>query len=116
MAIFAVPSVSIHNVGTIKTIGVTCDTTSIDWGLIDPGGSKDYTVHVRNPGTAPVTLTFGTSNWNPATAQSYMTLTWNYTGNQITSAWVPVRFTLAVSPTVQNITSFSFDITIIGTG
>jgi hypothetical protein len=114
--IFAMQSVVIHNTATIKTVGIDCDTTSIDWGLIEPGGSANHVVHLRASGTAPVTLTFNASNWNPTAAQPYMTLTWNYSGSQITSSWVPVQFTLSVSPAVQNITNFSFDITITGSG
>jgi hypothetical protein len=56
------------------------------------------------------------SQYVKAAAQPCMTLSWNYSGSQITSSWVPIQFTLSVSSVVQNVTNFSFDITITGTG
>ena len=107
---------TIHNQAFVKTVGVECDVTAIDWGIIEPDSYTNQIVHVRATGTVPVTLTFNTSNWNPTNAENYITLTWNYTGAFVTSAWTPINFTLNVKPTVSNITNFSFDITITGTG
>jgi hypothetical protein len=75
------------------------------------------TVYVRNEGNVAATLSRATQNWNPATASSYMTLSWNYAGQTLNVNQVfQTRLTLAVSSTISGITNFSFDITITATG
>ncbi len=116
---------TISNAGTIKTIGVgvysdqacTTPVSSINWGTIDPGSNVNKTVFIRNEGNAPATLSMTTSNWNPSTASSYMTLNWNYGGQSLTvNQVVQVKFTLSVSASITGITNFSFDITIAANG
>ena len=116
---------TISNVGLMKGIGVgvywnsacTNRTSSIDWGLLDPGSDKIVTVYVRNEGNAVVTLSKATQNWNPSTASSYITLNWNYAGQTLSVNQVlQIKLTLVVSQTISGITSFSFDITITATG
>lgn len=118
-------STSFSNAGSIRGVGVgiywdspcTNRTSSVNWGALDPGASKTVTVYVRNEGTTGVTLSKATQNWNPSTASSYMTLNWNYSGQTLSVNQVlQVKLTLTVSSTVSGITSFSFDITITGTG
>jgi hypothetical protein len=84
---------------------------------LDPGSNKTVTVYVRNEGNSAATLSRATQNWNPSTASSYMTLTWNYAGQTLSVNQVlQIRLTLAVSSAVSGITSFSFDIVITATG
>lgn len=118
-------SAKLGNQGSIKTVGVgvysdsagTNKITSINWGTIDPGAKVNKTVYIKNEGNAPSTLSMSTSNWNPTSASTYMTLTWDYGGQTISvGQLVPVKFTLAVSSSVSSVTSFSFDITIVSTG
>ena len=55
------------------------------------------------------------SNWSPASAENYLALNWNYDSSPISpDAVVQVTFTLTVSSDITGITSFSFDITIVG--
>jgi flagellar basal body-associated protein FliL len=116
---------TLSNTGTVKGIGVgiywnsacTNTTSSINWGILDPGSNKTVTVYVRNEGNSAATLSRATQNWNPSTASSYMTLTWNYAGQTLSVNQVlQIRLTLAVSSAVSGITSFSFDIVITATG
>jgi len=88
-------------------------TLSFDWGSIEPGSNKTFTVYIVNEGDSAACLSMATSNWAPSAAMSYMTLNWNYTG-QILSAGqlIPLELMLAVSPSVTGITHFSFDTTI----
>jgi len=118
-------SKTLSNVGTVKGIGVgiywdsacTNWTSSINWGLLDPGSSKTVTVYVRNEGNSVATLSKATQNWNPSTGSSYMTLNWNYVGQPLSVNQVfQTKLTLVVSPTISGITNFSFDITITATG
>jgi hypothetical protein len=116
---------TISNAGSVKTIGVgvywdqalTNPVASINWGTLEPGSNVNRTVFIRNEGNAAATLSMATSNWSPSNASSYMALSWDYGGQTLTVNEVrQVRFTLAVSSSVEGITSFSFDITIAANG
>ena len=115
----------IPNTGLVKGIGVgiywdsTCTnrTSSINWGILEPGSNKTVTVYVRNEGNTVATLSKATENWNPSTASSYMTLNWNYAGQTLSVNQVlQIRLTLVVSSTISGITNFSFDLIITATG
>ena len=116
---------TVSSAGSVKGIGVgiywdyacTNRTSSINWGLLDPGSEKIVTVYVRNEGNALATLSKATQNWNPSTASSYMTLNWNYAGQTLSVNQVlQIRLTLVISQAISGITSFSFDITVTATG
>jgi len=116
---------TISNAGAVKAIGVgvywdqacTNAVTSINWGTIEPGSTVNKTCYIRNEGNSVSTLSLQTSNWNPSNATDYMNLIWDYGGQSISpDEAVRVTFTLSVLSSVQNITSFSFDITISATG
>ena len=112
---------TISNAGSVKAIGVgvywdqvcTSTVSSIDWGIMEPGANVNKTVYIRNEGNALARLTIAASNWNPSSASSYMTLSWDY-GGQILNVGevVQVKLTFSVSSDITGITSFSFDITI----
>ena len=109
-------AVGMHNTGRLKVVGVDCDADHIDWGLVEPNSTTYRAVMFRATGNTPVTLSMYASNFLPANASQYLITDWNYTGVAIVNAWSPVQFSLFVSPQVQNITDFSFDITVIGSG
>jgi uncharacterized repeat protein (TIGR01451 family) len=115
---------TISNSGSVTAIGVgvysdsACTTavSSIGWGTLNPGDVKTYTMYVKNTGNVPVRLNMTVDNWNPTSASSYITLTWNQeqyvlpVGQVVTAV-----LTLSVSSSVSGVTTFSFDITITGT-
>jgi len=116
---------TVTNSGSVKAVGVgvywdqacTNAVSSISWGAIDPGTNVNKTVYIRNEGNSAVTMTMTTSNWNPASASTYMTLIWNYGGQTINvNQVVQVKLTLTVSSSVTGITNFTFDITITAVG
>jgi hypothetical protein len=116
---------TIQNAGSIIGIGVgiywnaacTNQTSSISWGLLEPGLTKTIRVYTRNEGNAAVTLSKATQNWSPSTATSYITLNWNYANQTLSVNQVlPINLTLVVSSAISGITDFSFDITITATG
>lgn len=115
---------TISNTGNIKAIGVgvywdsscTNAVSSIDWGALEPGETKNYTIYVKNEGNVQVMLSMTTSNWNPASASSYITLSWNRENYVLSSgSVVSAVLTLSVSSSISGVTSFSFDIIITGT-
>jgi uncharacterized repeat protein (TIGR01451 family) len=115
---------TISNSGSVTAVGVgvysdsACTTalSAISWGTLNPGDIKTYTIYVKNTGTVPVTLNMTVGNWNPTSASSYITLTWNKEKYVLPATQVvQAVLTLTVSSSVSGVTSFSFDITITGT-
>ena len=115
---------TIPNNGHVKAVGVgvywenSCinDVDSIGWGYLDPGTSHDVTVYVRNEGTVPMTLSMSVNNWNPSSASTYITVSWNREGQSLDPDDVlTATITLSVSQATTDLSSFSFDITIVGT-
>ena len=113
---------SISNAGSVKTVGVgvywdaslTNKVASIDWGLLEPGSNMNKTVYIRNEGNAAAVLSITTSNWSPSNAASYLSLNWDYQGQIINvNEVVQVKLTLSALSSINGITSFSFDITIV---
>jgi hypothetical protein len=114
---------TISSVGTVKAVGVgvywnsgaTNRTTAINWGTLDPGSQKSFTVYIRNEGNSAMTLSLSASNWNPSTASNSMSLSWNYNGQSVNAGGtVQVTLTLAVSGSITGVSNFSFDVVIIG--
>jgi hypothetical protein len=105
------------NLGVYSDSACTQSLTSIDWGTISPGGSATRTIYVKNLGTAEVTLSLTKTNWNPASANGPITLTWNRGGTVLTASQVATAtLTLGVSSSISGITAFSVNIVITGTG
>jgi hypothetical protein len=83
-------------------------TNHLNWGLTDAGSSYNLTVYVRNECNSPVSLGLCTSNWAPTASASYISLSWNYTGQILkTSEVIPLELKLTLSPTITDITDFS---------
>ena len=115
--------VTLPNVGSVKAsgVGVYWDSgcsntvTSVNWGTVAPGSTNDVTVYIKNEGNTAATLSSSTENWDPSIASTYMSLTWDYAGQVIdVGAVVQVTLSLTVSDTLEGVTSFSFDIVIVG--
>ncbi len=114
---------TVYSSGQIKTIGIgiywdenaTNRVSSFDWGIVEPDSKKNIIVYIHNEGNSPITLSMNISNWNPSKAMSYMTLNWNYTGQQIDySKSIRVELSLLVNKSIKEITNFSFDLTLTG--
>lgn len=115
--------VTLPNLGTVKAMGVgvywdsDCSNTvtSVNWGTVAPGSTNDVTVFIKNEGDAAETLSSTAENWNPSTASAYMSLSWDYAGQVIVvDGVIEVTLSLSISDVIEGITSFSFDIIIIG--
>jgi hypothetical protein len=105
------PSVTI---GVYNEVECVTEVSSIDWGDIEAGTSKEVTVYVKNLGITSVTLSLSTQNWSPSEALNYMSVDWDHDGSPLDSdAVLPVQIILTVSAEITDITSFSFEIIII---
>ena len=106
----------VSSTGRIKTVDCSVNVDRIDWGILGPGETAKRTVTVNNTGTVPATLSFTTGEWNPPEAADYLYLSWNYAGAVLQPKdAIIIDFQLYVSESVQNITDFSFTITITAT-
>jgi len=115
----------IENVARIKVIGVgiykdmnfTVAVTQIDWGIVEPGDSKNFSAYIVNKSNIPITLSMTTEEWQPANASNSITLTWSYAGEEIAvDGYHFVTFVLNVDQAVSGIDAFSFTIVVIGSG
>jgi hypothetical protein len=115
----------VPSAGIVKTVGVgafwdincTSRVTEIDWGVVEPGYHVNSTIYLKNEGNAPITLYLDTENWSPSNASNYITLSWDYANQTVDpGAVMKINLTLIVSVNITDITNFSFDIIIVGTG
>lgn len=112
---------NLGNVANVQTVGIEAywdnahinKITTIDWGIIGPGETKNVTFYIVNTGNSNVVLSENTTNWSSSNASNYLTLNWNYQGQKIgpTQA-LQTTLTLAMSPDIKGFTTFSFDIVI----
>jgi len=101
------------DVGIYQDAGCTQDLQSIDWGNLYVGESVTFTAYIKNLDTVQAFLLMETTNWNPVDASNYLDLSWNYMNQEIKSnEIIPVTWTLTVSPNIENVKTFNFDIII----
>jgi hypothetical protein len=115
---------TVSNTGTVQTIGFnvysdsacTNPLTSINWGNVTPNSNYTFTLYALDSGNVNIVLSMSTNTWNPSTASNYLSLSWNYiSGTVLTpNESVPIILTLTVG-NIQGITSFSFNILMVGT-
>jgi len=117
IAVILLATVRIGNIGTIKTLGITSDTSQIDWGELAAGIGANVTINLKVDGS-PANLTLATENWSPASAATYIHLTWDYVDGTVLqpNVWTPVTLILTVDDNITGITNFSFDIKIVAQG
>ena len=114
---------TINTHGNIKAVGVAFYTDSsgvsatsqIDWGTLEPGQTANVTLYMKSQSNVPVSVSMAVGNFNPANGASYLACTWNYGGGVLgPGQLVAVTFFLTVAGTITGITSFSFDIGVVG--
>ena len=110
-----VSAVETEGVGVYWDSGCTDGVSLIDWEVLVPGSQKDIVVNVRNEVEDPMSLLMSTKNWNPSEAADYLSLRWSYNGCRVDLGEIlKVTLTLSVSSKIEGISSFGFDITIVG--
>jgi hypothetical protein len=111
----SVSAIEVKGVGVYWDINCNNEASSIDWGTLNPGSVKNIAVYVRNEGEEPTYLILSTTNWNPPKASDYITLRYNYTGQQIDPGEaLQITLTLSISRYIEGISSFGFDILLTG--
>ena len=117
------PSTTITNTGAIEALNVgvyqdsacTQALSTLNWGTLKPGTSANRTIYVKNTGNAALTLNMTVTTWNPSTAASYITLTWDRQDSILTPGnSVPALLVLSVSANVNGFTDFNCTTIIAG--
>ena len=109
-------SITAINLGVYSDSACTQTCTSLNVGTINPGGTGTQTVYIKNTGTISETLTMTTSNWNPANANTYLTLTWNQQNTVLPAGQtIQATLTLTAASNCGSLTTFSCSVTITGT-
>jgi len=98
-------------IGIYWDAGCTKTVSSIDWGVLSPGQTKEVIVYVRNEGNQPVSLTLTPMNYSPANASTFLNFTWTCVeAGVVPGKAVQVTQSLYVSPNTEGISAFSFNI------
>jgi hypothetical protein len=128
MTIFAVtflfPTTRVPNVSAVESVnsvGVYWDAKcenrvySLDWGKLSPGSTRKFNLYVRNESNETMMLDLLTENWSPLIAAQNISVSWDYHGHPIYENQVILtELALSVSPEINEVKSFSFDIVIDG--
>ncbi len=102
-----------NNIGVYWNQKCTETVTSINWGNLSPGESKNITLYMRNQDNITIILTINTTNWNPENAPEFLIFSWTSTNTKIEPQQVvKVTLTLHVKQNIKEIKEFSFDITL----
>jgi len=104
------------NLSLYSNSACTTSMNSINWGTLTAGGNITHIIYIKNTGNGlSLTLNMTTSNWSQG-ANGPITLTWNQEGTRLQPGQsVAAVLTLAVSPTISDITNFNVQINIAGT-
>ena len=101
-------------VGIYWDSSCTMPVSSIDWGTMKPGSSKNVILYIRNEGDAAITLYLEATNWDPVDASNYIDLSWDLSGGKLINPNEVARTTLTldVSSSIKGISRSNFDILI----
>jgi hypothetical protein len=98
----------------------------IDWGELSVGASKNVSFYVQTTSNVDVILGLNVTGWAPAGIEDYISISWSYNGTLLSSdqepLWVTVNLDVSSSGefisylVANNVTAFSFDMTIYTSG
>lgn len=90
----------------------TSPVTHIEWGTLEPAEKTNRSIYLKNEDSKAL-LSLDTFAWDPINAADYMNLTWDYDGTELGPGEVrSTDIQLSVSPDIEGISSFSFNIKI----
>lgn len=104
-------------VGVYKDVNFSLPVTEIDWGVVEPSETKNFSAYLKNESNVPISLSMYVENWNPPSASSFIALSWNCEASHVNiDGSLPVTFTLNVSASTAGFANFNFTIVIVGSG
>ena len=116
----AIPSASAveagANIGVYWDQGCTQSVDSISWGTLQPGGTQEVDVYVRNEGNDTFYLNLTAQDWQPGNASQWLDFSWSCQNITMAAGQVvKVTQTLQVPSDFQGgFSSFSFNIVFQG--
>jgi len=106
-----VSAVSTTKIGVYWDQNCTKTVTSIKWGVLSPGETKNITVYVRNEDNTTIILKVNTTNWNPEKAPEFLNFSYYPINLEIEiQKTAKITLTLHVHQNTSTIKQFSFDI------
>jgi len=110
--------------GNLKTVGVQAYSDknntvleSVDWGNLSPGETKNVTAYIHNTGNVNATITVKTESYEPTMFSNYSTFTCPLNNTMLRASQIAeTTFTLFIHFDVDNVTDFTFNIIVTGTG
>ena len=126
VAVVILTSAHLETSGTIVTnnpnltifadAACTKQISTVQWGTLQPSGSATVALFIKNSGNMPLTLTLTENNWSPATAQNYLTLSWNQENTKIQpGASQTIAININVNQYVTGVNTFTNTIYVIAT-
>lgn len=104
------------NIAIYSNSACTNSLSTINWGSVAVGTNTTQTIYVKNTGTGTVTLNLSVANWSPTDAGGYFAITWDKNGSALAAGQsTAATITIAVSPSITGITTFSNSVTVTGT-
>ena len=104
------------NISLYSNSACTNNMIAISWGPITVGGSTTQTIYVKNTGTGTLTLGLSATNWTPTQASTYLTVSWDKQGTQLSAGQlIQATITITASSSITGITNFGNTISITGT-
>lgn len=103
------------NFGVYWDVTGTREVKEIAWGTLEPGQVGNSTFYVRNEAFSEIycAVTWAEETWRPQNASQYFELTWDFGDRPLSPNRArKVKLELHVSPEIQGVEEFSFDILI----
>jgi len=93
----------------------TTPASNVDWGEIEVGSTNNIVLYIKNNGTVDIVASLVTENWYPETSYEYMTVGWDYDGQQVSPGEVvEVTLSLEVCTDCPLLNDFSFELVFVG--
>jgi hypothetical protein len=105
------------NIEVYEDSNCTVKAQAIDWGILEPGESRNRTLYIKNEGNKALTLFLTTVNWEPVESSNQITVIWDSEGIRISpGGYRAVIVMLTVSPSIAGVEDFRFVMVFQGTG
>ncbi len=104
------------NISVYSDIRCTKALSSIDWGDLKQGDTKNFTFYVKNTGVSKITLSMTTSDWSSPVASQSIAVSWIPKKTTLTSreaTQVTISLTVAESAS-SSVNTFTFKIVVTG--
>ena len=89
--------------------------TSVNWGVIEAGGTSTSTIYLLNNGNVDTVVYLESHNWVPYETSNYMVLSWDYDGTSLAPGEIrAINVFLHVSSDCPELEVFKFELIIVG--